>query len=979
MIHIPTKFNNLLKAYNDEISAAVGKCVELVEPFLTRNEAPFFSDYTDHGITHIQSVLNSCELLLSDEAWEVLTRQDVAVIIMATLAHDLGMLINTDGFRYLISKKNSIKYIEKSDHPWDKLWREFMLEVKRFDGVTLLNLSGSTEPLNDDELQPDGLTERGMKIVGEFFRRHHHRLAHEIILHGMPSENGRVQLFADAPNYLQSLAGIVARSHGLSVRESVDSQTLAMMDKTAYRQFKNTHPTFLMAIIRLSDYLDLGIGRAPGSILAAKSLRSPLSRREWWSQRVIIDCHSFGDDPECLQIVVEPSALKDVNVFYVIESKINGLQKELDSCWAILGEVYGRVPPLNKLCLRLRRVRSNLRTSAIINQLPFVPDRASLRTSNADLLKLLIEPLYGDSPSIGIRELIQNSIDAVREFEFVIQKTPSLTSVHREDLDSDVAVFFEKDHEGNNWITVRDRGIGMTWQTVSNYYLTVGASFRNSDAWKKEFKDAGGNSEVLRSGRFGIGVLAAFLLGDQVRVSTRHIEEPRTRGLSFEFGFEDTSVELRWMNRSVGTTVSVRVNEKIIKRLHKYIHPNYFSGDSWNWYLLDKPVLARFSRTGKQIKSTFTLPGEDGPLPSNWHRIYPSGFKCVDWSYGDMRYLRLVCNGIVIRSGYIILSKEFDKEYQDHYPHSPSHLILKAPLLSVFDPDGRLPLNLTRDDLARKLIGFEPLLAEDISRNFIAYCLLRGPKSSILDKNLWHSYTSLKYPGIDSDTYLPEPCVFDARDGFGLCDAWNIASFTSQKCLIIRAPKHNLDISDEVVTYIKHQYGMIYGVSSDSTLERFDLWHRQLILYNKSECLLFLKHIKISGLRTIMPMKWYSRLLQKQPLFIRSAIKEEKTDNSISILTIGKCPEVSSEFSEFSESISKDGISFESITEVYFEVSDEHPKPGLIAKVWKDSIGGPIIPFNKSKRQKIIEGLNAHFSRHLDHWSIEDKKIQRKK
>lgn len=172
---------------------------------------------------------------------------------------------------------------------------------------------------------------------------------------------------------------------------------------------------------------------------------------------------------------------------------------------------------------------------------------------------------------------------------------------------------------------------------------------------------------------------------------------------------------------------------------------------------------------------------------------------------------------------------------------------------------------------------------------------------------------------------------------------------------------------------------MIYGVSSDSTLERFDFWHRKLFLYNKSECLFFLKHIKVSGLRTIMPMKWYSRVLKKQPLFIKSAITEEKADSFISILTVGKCPKVSPEFSEFSESISKDGISFESITEVYFEVSEQHPKPGLIAKVWEDSIGGPIIPFNKSARQKIIEGLDEHFSRHLDHWSIEDKKIQRKK
>ena len=36
-------------------------------------------------------------------------------------------------------------------------------------------------------------------------------------------------------------------------------------------------------------------------------------------------------------------------------------------------------------------------------------------TCDSRLLTLLVEPLYGAKPEFGIRELLQNAIDAVRE------------------------------------------------------------------------------------------------------------------------------------------------------------------------------------------------------------------------------------------------------------------------------------------------------------------------------------------------------------------------------------------------------------------------------------------------------------------------------------------------------------------------------------------------------------------------------------
>ena len=223
MVEMPIKLSNLINGITDDITAVVGHAFSSVGPILIRNEAPFFPDYTDHGKTHVESILSTCELLLSEDAWSVFTREDAAVLMLATLAHDLGMLINIEGFQYLVDSNNSIPLVEKNDEPWEKLWRGFQLEVRRFDGSKLMALLGSPEPVPICELDPAKLTDRGIRIVGEFLRRHHHRLAHEIVILGMPSGNGRVNLFEGRLDHLKEIAGLVARSHGVTIRECIES------------------------------------------------------------------------------------------------------------------------------------------------------------------------------------------------------------------------------------------------------------------------------------------------------------------------------------------------------------------------------------------------------------------------------------------------------------------------------------------------------------------------------------------------------------------------------------------------------------------------------------------------------------------------------------------------------------------------------------------------------------------------------------
>ena len=960
MITIPTRLKNLLQGVSDEISAAVGFALTSVGPILERNEAPFFSDYTDHGVRHIESVLKTCELLIADKAWEVFTREDAAALVLATLSHDLGMLISVDGFRHLVDPGRETGKIEQDDLPWHKLWREFQLEARRFDGSTLIKILGSPEPVPIEELEPDHFTERGMKIAGEFLRRHHHRLSHEIVDFGMPTEKAMLPLFQNVPEHLRDLAGIVARSHGASIRESLEP--LMKRGGSCHREYRHLHPPFLMSLVRLSDYLDLDVGRAPASVLASKSLTSPISRREWWSHRAIVECNAQTDDPECLQVFADPTALWDVSTFIVIEEKVAGIQNELDTCWAVLGEVYGRFAPLNMLSLKIRRIRSNLRESSTINQLPFVPFRASLETARADLLKLLIEPLYGDHPGIGIRELIQNAIDAVREIDFILSKGPLLQPGDREEIEGDVIVSFEKDTEGNPWVTVTDRGIGMTWETVCNYYLTAGASFRESDVWKKRFTDDMGKSQVLRSGRFGIGALAAFLLGDRVHVSTRHVEEPEDRGIQFEFGLDDTMIEMRWVRRKIGSTIKVRTTNQILKRLMDTAH---WRRERWDWYCLRNPVLVRRDIDGEKLEAEFTVPGLNERLPLHWHRIAVAGYEAIDWSYQKLSYYHhrssLFCNGILIPDFYRIIDGEFQ---------SP-HLLVEGPTVSIFDPGRRLPLNLARERLARRPEDCATALAEDISRNFIAFCLLRGPKGSILSPDHFQNYFPMGYPNLNRNPSFEY--FFDARGGFGLSDPWNISHFSSKPGLLVRITKP-LQLSKSLVDLVSTTYGFISMMRVDGTLSTFDWWHRRLVLSNSNECLPAFAGLKLIGFHTLMTSSWYDRFTEKQRRFVVSLTRVQSKTPDWTLWTMGDCPNAGDALILIANEMLKNRASFESLTELYMAPVTESPAPGRIAQVWQQVVGGPIIPFEKAKREHIIARLGKEFEGHLAEWADSESK-----
>src|SRR5262249_15067399 len=159
---------------------------------------------------------------------------------------------------------------------------------------------------------------------------------------------------------------------------------------------KGVHAVFLMTLLRVADYLQIEFERAPAQMLQVKQLASPVSAGEWKAHHAVKDVRHTHEDPEALFVEVFPD---DVQTYFRIRSWLSGIQGELDASWAVLGEVYGRYAGLNNLGIVVRRILSSLDDrKEFAAKVSYVPVQATFRAADADLLKLLIEPLYGSRP-----------------------------------------------------------------------------------------------------------------------------------------------------------------------------------------------------------------------------------------------------------------------------------------------------------------------------------------------------------------------------------------------------------------------------------------------------------------------------------------------------------------------------------------------------------------------------------------------------
>ncbi|WP_354637798.1 HSP90 family protein [Kitasatospora camelliae] len=121
------------------------------------------------------------------------------------------------------------------------------------------------------------------------------------------------------------------------------------------------------------------------------------------------------------------------------------------------------------------------------------------------LVDLLSHHLYS-SPRVYLRELLQNAVDAISARQAADPAAPARITVH-----------------AGTELTVTDTGIGLTEADVHTFLATIGRSSKR-DAEGRFEGVAGARGDFI--GQFGIGLLACFVVADEITVVTRSAATP---------------------------------------------------------------------------------------------------------------------------------------------------------------------------------------------------------------------------------------------------------------------------------------------------------------------------------------------------------------------------------------------------------------------------------------------------------------------
>lgn len=700
---------------NAEDQASVTTLAKNVEPYYSSmGGAPFFPEYTLHGIEHVRNVISFANKLIPNPTSDSLTSGEIAYLFSAIMIHDIGMFLTEDGFKSLVEGAYSDNQIPGLDSAsWNSEWNSYIERVRRYPDTKLINLLGDDTPVESVCLDPDRMQKRDRLVCGDFLRIYHGRLAHQIAIKKFMGTRD-VDIFCNTSfdDEDRDLIGLIARSHCVNMRDT-ESYLNSLFGEV--ERPRNARIFYLMSLLRIADYIDAGKNRAPEALTYRQEITSPISRNEWeWNNQIKERSYTWNFKRKRLNIDASPSTTSQ---FVMVEKWLKSIQTELDMSWAFLHEKYPEdCPPLSIHRITSRLLQDKCRETY---KKKFVINDMRLHV-NPSILRLLIAPLYGNNPSFGVRELLQNAVDACREREYLKQD---------DKYKGEVTVSIDTNDET---FTITDNGIGMTEEVLRDYFLSIGSSYRESDEWKQNYT-VNRKSEVARTGKFGIGVLSAFLLGDTVNVTTRSVND--NLGYQFDFAMETNCIDIKRVRADIGTTIKIKLNSTSLDQFSKEIlvrfrneadlHLLYLYNIKWyEWYYFANPQVRYFFNGNEVNENSERLALPEGAKRDSWHPLDNSKYESYFWSYnfqnqvldlsnpGTYRVLRcgcMFCNGIPIGAN--------NESIESISPFD-------FPVISIVDRQGGLDCNLSRSEL--QSVPYSENLKAEIARYVLAQILFHN-------------------------------------------------------------------------------------------------------------------------------------------------------------------------------------------------------------------------------------------------------------
>jgi len=459
-------FEERFKESENKIGISLSLCRKNISTMLSlMPRTGFFRTYTDHSINHCVSMFEILTWLIPDEIKKRLSDTECSLLVLSVYLHDLGMLATQDEFENRSKNPDFIKFEQ-----------EYVFDFN------------TKAPISADHPTKD-------HFIFEEFIRHTHAdrifnwMQNEFA--SLPQEIELKTLFHSASESLRYYLALLCKSHHLN---NLHDTTLYPTEFHFGTDSANIQ--FLAICLRLADILHLTSDRTPPIEFRTLSPKNPVSAREWAKQ---IQVSGIGISKTNSNIINIDAICKDHRAFFYLRDFITVINKELQQCQTWLDLPSGVIS--QKYFLKVNSV-----TDEGLKAIGFIAERFSLQIDHKRTIELLMgNNLYGDN-KVVIRELIQNSIDAVK---VRLLETEKLKPKIRVELDN-----------VNRTLKITDNGIGMDLDVLRQHFLRVGDSYYRSKNFKKRCPN------YTPISQFGIGFLTSFMIADKVEVITKSCKVP---------------------------------------------------------------------------------------------------------------------------------------------------------------------------------------------------------------------------------------------------------------------------------------------------------------------------------------------------------------------------------------------------------------------------------------------------------------------
>lgn len=439
-----------------------------------------FRQYTKHDLLHARNLIFHMGKFIPASTLKILNPLELSVLALAALLHDLGMYVTPQERDAYIDSEEFRSFLAASPE------RDRAMEDARAGG----------KPSVARAIEDAALAEYFRKLHPERVRQNIDLLLKDQLRFGQVD--------------LSRWVAEICESHGWGVQTSSDpAHPERAVARLAPKQLVYNvpfHPQYIACCLRIADILDFDQSRTPVSLL--KTITDPISQREW--QR-----HLQIDGAEITDHTVEFYArCKHPEHYVAVTEYMDWIDAELSACRRLVTrDAPADVAADYTLHLPVAVDRFHI----TMDDPSYVAGAFRFELDYERIMRLLMDKSLYPDPSLFLRELLQNALDACR-----LRK--ALAQAHGAAYEPSIVVWDYSDDAEDPRIVFQDNGIGMSEEVVKNYFMRVGRSYYRSSEFntqRQKLQDQGVALEA--TSQFGIGILSCFMVGDRLEIETYRI------------------------------------------------------------------------------------------------------------------------------------------------------------------------------------------------------------------------------------------------------------------------------------------------------------------------------------------------------------------------------------------------------------------------------------------------------------------------